>query len=163
MIRTEALRGLADRSSARHRRRYAGDTWDANSVVASTRPNRISFAEVTIASPYRCGAAAANKLDVFIAHRSVYCTPKDIDRYGRTVASCRAGVTDLGEWLVDGGVALEWPRYSKGRFGAAQRAAERAGRGMWAGSYIEPWQYRECVRAGGRPAQCSDDATAHLS
>ena len=33
--------------------------------------------------PHRCG----DKLDAFIAHRPVYCVPKDIDRYGRTVAS----------------------------------------------------------------------------
>jgi endonuclease YncB( thermonuclease family) len=111
--------------------------------------------------PYRCGAAAANKLAAFIALRPVYCTPKDIDRYGRTVASYRADVTDLGEWLVGDGLALDWPRYSKGRYSEAQRAAEGAGRGMWAGSYVEPWQYRGCIRAGGRPTQCSDDATAH--
>src|SRR6476469_802383 len=30
--------------------------------------------------PYRCGAAAAIKLDAFIGHRPVYCAPKDIDR-----------------------------------------------------------------------------------
>lgn len=111
--------------------------------------------------PYRCGAVAANKLDAFIAHRPVSCAPKDIDRYGRTVASCRADVTDLGEWLVGEGLALEWPRYSKGRYRAAQREAESAGRGMWAGSYVEPWQYRGCIRAGGHPADCSDDATVH--
>jgi endonuclease YncB( thermonuclease family) len=111
--------------------------------------------------PYRCGAAAANKLGAFIAQRPVYCAPKDIDRYGRTVASCRADAEDLGEWLVSEGLALDWPRYSKGRYSAAQREAESAGRGMWAGSYVEPWQYRGCVRAGGRPAECSDDANSH--
>jgi endonuclease YncB( thermonuclease family) len=111
--------------------------------------------------PYRCGAAAADRLDQFIARRPVYCAQKDIDRYGRTVASCRADAADLGEWLVGEGLALDWPRYSKGRYGAAQRQAESAGRGMWAGSYIEPWQYRGCIRAGGHPAGCSDDATAH--
>jgi endonuclease YncB( thermonuclease family) len=111
--------------------------------------------------PYRCGAAAANKLGALIAQRPVYCAPKDIDRYGRTVASCRADAEDLGEWLVREGLALDWPRYSKGRYSAAQRTAESAGRGMWSGSYVEPWQYRSCVRAGGRPAECSDDATDH--
>jgi endonuclease YncB( thermonuclease family) len=110
--------------------------------------------------PYRCGAAAANKLGAFIAHRLVLCVPKDTDRYGRTVATCRADAEDLGEWLVSEGLALDWPRYSKGRYSAAQREAERAGRGMWAGSYVEPWQYRACVRTGARPAECSDDAAA---
>jgi len=55
--------------------------------------------------------------------------------------------TDLGEWLVRNGLALDWPQYSKGRYDAVQRTAEQAGRGMWAGSYVEPWLYRVCIRA----------------
>ena len=39
-----------------------------------------------------------------------------------------AGV-DLGTWLVQNGFALDWPDYSKGKYGADQRAAEEAGRG----------------------------------
>ena len=51
-----------------------------------------------------------------------------------------------GEWLV-GGLALDWSRYSKGRYSPAQRQAESAGRGIWGGSYVEPWEYRACVPA----------------
>jgi hypothetical protein len=47
-----------------------------------------------------------------------------------------------------------------GWFAAAQRDAEHAGRGMWSGSYVEPWLYRACIRQGGRPSECSDDASA---
>ncbi len=36
--------------------------------------------------PYRRGAVAANKLDAF--RKTVRCSPKDLDQYGRTVASC---------------------------------------------------------------------------
>jgi len=36
-----------------------------------------------------------------------------------------------------------------GKYDPAQREAEHAGRGMWAGSYVEPWLYRACVRANG--------------
>src|ERR1700722_18939411 len=36
-------------------------------------------------------------------------------------------------------------------YDAMQREAEHAGRGIWTGSYVEPWLYRVCVRAGGRP------------
>jgi endonuclease YncB( thermonuclease family) len=110
---------------------------------------------------YQCGAQAANDLDAFIARRPVNCNPISLDRYGRTVATCTVGGTDLGAWLVRNGLALDWPEYSKGRYDAAQSDAERAGRGMWKGSYVEPWLYRVCVRAGGRPADCSDDANAH--
>src|SRR3954451_3266380 len=108
---------------------------------------------------YRCGAKSANDLDTFIARRTVSCQARDLDRYGRTVATCLVGEIDLGDWLVRNGFALDWPQYSKGRYADAQREAEHGGRGIWAGSYVEPWLYRACTRAGGRPADCSDNAT----
>jgi len=52
---------------------------------------------------YRCGASAANDLD--IARRPVNCTPISEDQYGRSVATCSGGGTDLGEWLVRNGLA----------------------------------------------------------
>jgi endonuclease YncB( thermonuclease family) len=112
-------------------------------------------------SLYRCGARAANDLDAFVARRPVTCTPMNLDQYGRTVATCSVADGDLGEWLVHNGLALDWPHFSKGRYEAAQRNAERAGRGIWKGSYVEPWRYRACIRANGSPADCSDDASAH--
>ena len=110
---------------------------------------------------YRCGAKAANDLDAFIAGRLVSCIPISLDQYGRTVASCSVDRTDLAEWLVGNGLAIDWPQYSKGKFDPIQRKAEHEGRGVWSGSYVEPWLYRVCVRAGGRPVDCSDDANAH--
>jgi hypothetical protein len=84
----------------------------------------------------------------------VSCVPVTLDQYRRTLATCSVGGVDLGEWLVRGGLALDWPQYSKGKYTAAQRDAEHAGRGIWAGSYVEPWLYRACIRANGRPADC---------
>jgi endonuclease YncB( thermonuclease family) len=110
---------------------------------------------------YKCGAQAANDLDAFIARRPVSCLPISLDRYGRTVATCLVGGVDLGDWLVRNGLALDWPEYSKRKYDDTQREAEQAGRGMWKGSYVEPWLYRVCIRAGGTPANCSDDANAH--
>nr|WP_146691135.1 thermonuclease family protein [Bradyrhizobium canariense] len=109
---------------------------------------------------YRCGAQAANDLDAFIARRPVSCLPISLDRYGRTVATCSVGGADIGDWLVRNGLALDWPEYSKRKYEAAQHDAEEAGRGIWKGSYVEPWLYRICIRASGTPANCSDDANA---
>jgi endonuclease YncB( thermonuclease family) len=88
---------------------------------------------------YRCGAKAANDLDAFIAHRPLSCAPVSLDR---TVAMCSVDGVELGEWLVSQGLALDWPHYSHGRYSAAQGGAARAGRGIWAGSYVAPWLYR---------------------
>ena len=88
--------------------------------------------------PYHCGAQAANDLDRFIARRPVSCNPINLDRSGRTVATCSVGGADLGEWLVRNGLAVDWPQYSRGRYEAVQREAAQAERGMWKGSYVEP-------------------------
>ena len=82
----------------------------------------------------RCGAKAANDLFDFIAKRPVECLPVSFDQYGRTVATCSVEGTDLGEWLVSNGFALDWPKYSKGRYEMTQQKAKTAERGLWAGS-----------------------------
>ncbi|WP_316159786.1 thermonuclease family protein [Bradyrhizobium sp. SZCCHNRI20481] len=114
---------------------------------------------------YPCGRQAAASLAALFhaIPRPVTCSPKSQDQYGRTVAVCLLGVPgpDLGQWLVANGHALDWPKYSQGRYGEAQRGAEKAGRGMWSGSFVEPWHYRDCIRAGGRPSACSDDLDQH--
>ncbi|WP_407193815.1 thermonuclease family protein [Bradyrhizobium sp. STM 3566] len=107
---------------------------------------------------YRCGAKSANALDQFIGTRTVACSAVDADRYGRTVASCSVGSVDLADWLFSRGFALDWPRYSKGKYDRAQREAEQAGRGIWAGSFSRPWEYRACIRAGRSIGWCSDEA-----
>lgn len=112
-------------------------------------------------SQYRCGAQAANDLSAYIARRTVNCVPLSLDQYGRTIAACSVDGVDLGEWLVRNGLALDWPQYSKGQYNRAQRDAERAGRGIWRGSYVKPWLYRACIRGSGKPSDCSDDANAH--
>jgi endonuclease YncB( thermonuclease family) len=110
---------------------------------------------------YRCGAKAANELDEHIAGRPVSCEGVGRDQYGRTVAVCTIGGEDVAGWLVSNGFAFDWPRYSRGKYPGAQKDAERAGRGVWAGSYVVPWAYRACIRNGGRPSGCSDEANVH--
>src|SRR5215475_3289332 len=94
---------------------------------------------------YRCGAKAANDLSAFVARRPVTCLSVSLDQYGRIVATCSVAGIDLADWLVRNGFALDWPRYSSGKYGDAQREAEHAGRGIWAGSYVAPWLYRACI------------------
>jgi endonuclease YncB( thermonuclease family) len=109
---------------------------------------------------YRCGQKAANALSEFIGSRTVSCLPQDLDQYGRTVAICFLGDVDIGDWLVRTGLALDYPRYSKAKYKAAQKAAEHSGDGMWGGQWVEPWRYRVCRRAGGRASVCSESAVA---
>ena len=121
------------------------------------RRKAINCVGAKTACKYRCGAKAANDLYAFSAQRVVACIPINFDRYHRTVASCSVDGVDLGHWLVGNGLALDWPAYSNGKYADAQKDAELHGRGMWAGSYANPWEFRACIRNGGRPAGCSDE------
>jgi endonuclease YncB( thermonuclease family) len=111
---------------------------------------------------YRCGARAANALYDYIARHPVTCEFRALDRYSRTVAVCSmdgadlAERIDLNEWLVRNGWALDWMHYSGGRYAAAMHDAQQAERGIWSGSFIEPWKYRACRKAHGKPGECSD-------
>ena len=92
---------------------------------------------------YACGHAAQRALIATIAGRSVTCTPVEVDRYNRDVATCMADDLDLGEAMVRGGHALDYPRHSRGRYAAAEREARDARRGMWAGTFERPATWRQ--------------------
>jgi endonuclease YncB( thermonuclease family) len=106
---------------------------------------------------YRCGQKASNALFNFIGRRPVQCIEVDRDRYKRVVSVCNVDGTDIADWLVRSGLALDWPQYSKGGYAEAQTEAKRHERGMWAGSFKEPWVYRACRRSGRKPESCSND------
>lgn len=108
---------------------------------------------------YRCGQVAANALGAFIGRQTVACVEVDRDRYGRSVAVCSVGKVDLGDWLVRSGLAVDWPRYSKGDYAPAEAEARGRHSGIWSGRFVEPWRYRRCIGAGGRPNVCSVEAT----
>ena len=95
--------------------------------------------------PYLCGQQAALALADHIGRRMVSCEERDIDRYGRIVAICFAGGDDLGGWLVEHGWALAYRRYSVAYVGL-ERAAESAGRGIWRGEFVTPWEWRKGIR-----------------
>lgn len=93
-------------------------------------------------SLWPCGRRAASALADFLGQRTVRCQPKERDRYGRTVAVCWVGETEINRWLVAQGWALDYTRYSRGAYLDAQREAQRHRRGIWQGEFIPPWEYR---------------------
>jgi endonuclease YncB( thermonuclease family) len=97
---------------------------------------------------YPCGRLAADALEVFLAaSRPTRCEIVSNDRYGRQVGICfRDDGAEVNAWLVSQGHALDWPRYSKGRYSPQQADAEAARRGMWRGDFVEPWTARKLRR-----------------
>jgi len=104
---------------------------------------------------WACGEAAAAKLRALVAGRTLVCTQKDIDRYGRTVAQCTNGEADLGAELVRAGLALAYRQYG-GDYVGEEAEAKAARRGVWAGTFTPPWEWRRNPRAEtatGAPTQ----------
>lgn len=91
---------------------------------------------------YDCGREAAAMLRVLIGGRPVACQERTRDRYARMVAVCRVvGGWDLGAAMVEGGHALAFVRYSRDYVSHEDRA-RAARRGMHAGEFVAPWEYR---------------------
>lgn len=57
---------------------------------------------------YRAGAEARDALRGLIGGRAVTIERQGIDPYGRTLALVSVGGVDVGEWLVQRGLARRW-------------------------------------------------------
>ena len=95
---------------------------------------------------YSCGQSAREALKGFIGSRWVRCEGSQRGSYGRLIAVCfDADGTDLNEWLVSQGWALAYRRYSK-RYILQEETARKKRRGIWAGRFTKPWQWRRGKR-----------------
>jgi endonuclease YncB( thermonuclease family) len=90
---------------------------------------------------YDCGVVSAAQLRAHIAGKAVSCKPEGRDRYSRILAVCFIGSEDLNAWLVTEGLAVAYRRYSLA-YVTQEGAARAAKRGLWAGSFIWPWDWR---------------------
>lgn len=95
---------------------------------------------------YRCGQVSANELDRWIGGRPVTCIQEDTDRYRRIVARCRIDDVDVGGWLVRQGHAVRYPDYAGVAYIVEELSARREGRGVWAGEFDNPWDWRRSQR-----------------
>jgi endonuclease YncB( thermonuclease family) len=90
---------------------------------------------------WACGNEAARKLRSLVGDRTVTCTQRDVDTYGRMVAVCRSGAADLGAEMVRAGFATAYRRYSND-YVDEEDQARAARRGVWAGKFTLPEDYR---------------------
>jgi endonuclease YncB( thermonuclease family) len=90
-----------------------------------------------------CGLDARDALTRLIGGRDVSCAPAEAPSYDRIVAICTVGGQDLSEAMLRDGRAIELRVHSKGRYTAAERAARDARRGIWAGTFERPSEWRQ--------------------
>ncbi|TCL09301.1 endonuclease YncB(thermonuclease family) [Shimia isoporae] len=106
--------------------------------------------------PWRCGKEAAFALSDKIGRRPVSCNLIDQDRYGRWIAICEQNGKTLNAWLVREGWAIAYTRFSDD-YVREERAARRAKRGIWQGSFVAPEDWRRGTRLPPKtkPANCN--------
>ena len=105
---------------------------------------------------YRCGQKATVALSELIGSSDVRCEGKDQDRYGRVIAVCFVDQTNLNASLVSQGWALAYRRYSN-EFVGEEAEAKSNNRGLWAGSFIAPWDWRKGARLAATDRTTSTD------
>jgi endonuclease YncB( thermonuclease family) len=87
-----------------------------------------------------CGRAATRVLIGFIAGRPLKCETSGLDRYRRVIAVCALpDGSDVNAWMVQQGWALA---YYSAAYGSEEAEAHAAKRGIWAGSFMPPWEWR---------------------
>lgn len=99
---------------------------------------------------YTCGLAAREALGDLTDGKTVSCQPAEGPSYDRVVARCSVdgpnqSKLDLSEQMIRAGRVIELKSHSKGRYAAAERAARDARRGLWAGTFERPSQWRQRV------------------
>jgi endonuclease YncB( thermonuclease family) len=87
---------------------------------------------------YACGREAREALRRLIGARPVACSGWQRDRYGRLLGDCTAGPTDLNRSLVEEGWAVAFGGYE-----TEETSARQAGKGLWAGEFDRPRQWRD--------------------
>lgn len=90
---------------------------------------------------------AATHLQALVTGRFVICERKDTDRYGRTVAICRANGEDLGALIVRDGYAWAFLHYSANYAGQGALAKNEM-RGLHRHNCMPAWDWRAMRRRG---------------
>lgn len=92
---------------------------------------------------YPCGEHARDALKAAVGAAVPVCETVSKDRYRRTIARCSASGVDLAAIMVSQGWAVDWPLYSGGAYDTEQTAAKQERRGLWAGFFVAPWDWRK--------------------
>jgi endonuclease YncB( thermonuclease family) len=102
------------------------------------------------AGEFDCGDWVTGQVAQAFDGLTASCEGVDFDRYGRLVATCRVGRTDLAQWIVAEGFARAYLLYSDA-YELDEKAAAIAGRGIWSYEQINPAAFRN------RPGRSAPD------
>ena len=106
------------------------------------------------------GAAPAGRWAIRIRSRACAPAVESIEKFH--VAVCRSGAVELNAEMVRAGFATAYRRYTTD-YVDEENDARAARRGIWAGEFTNPEDYRHDDRSGDAPAQRRNDGSASPS
>lgn len=90
---------------------------------------------------WACGGDARALLSEMVSGRTIECAQRDRDHYGRVVAVCRAGGSDLADVMVREGLAIALTRFSDA-YSEAEARAKSFGMALWGSEFQTPAEFR---------------------
>lgn len=99
---------------------------------------------------WRCGEEAGAVLSELVARGTVNCRQMGTDQYGRAIAICSVDRVDLGKRMVQAGLAVALPQYSRA-YVADEQGAKAQQIGIWASEFEQPADYRAAHPQKGLP------------
>lgn len=90
---------------------------------------------------WACGSDAADRLAALVTDKDVRCVSMGIDQHGRTLGRCTVGDVDINRAMVATGFAVAYRHYSSDYI-SAEESAKFNRRGLWAGTFEMPSDYR---------------------
>ena len=97
-------------------------------------------------TPWPCGMHAKRLLSRMAEGRMVVCRVLSDGQFRMTRATCSADNRDLGWAMVAFGFALDDVRTSSGAYHSPQRQSADVQAGIWSGTFIAPWEWRNGKR-----------------
>lgn len=123
-----------------------GDTLDLNGIRYRLNgidaPEQTQNCKTATGKNWKCGEAATEMLVKLTKRKRVTCKTLGQDIYGRDIATCSAGGTDLGRAMVAQGMAWAFLKFSD-VYAGDQAQAKADKRGIWQGPAQPAWEFRE--------------------
>lgn len=92
-------------------------------------------------TPWECGQRSLAELKGLVQGKELRCNSAGKDRYGRVLAKCYAGNTEVQQWMVSNGWAVAYVEYSS-EYVSAERSARDARLGIWGSDFLKPSEHR---------------------
>ena len=122
---------------------------DGDSVIVEGRQMRLMGLDApeirqvcsVAGASVQCGRDAHRALQRALARGPAVCIGNQTDRYGRLLVICRVNGVDIGADLVRNGLAVDY-----GSYASEEREARAGYRGLWAGTFERPEDFRKRMR-----------------